>query len=220
MKYSKLIIILLISLVFSEVFANEAFITVDRRVNFRSSAAFGTRVRNVIRTLNPADNEVFRVIENYPNYYHVETTTGETGFIHKGARRNFTSPFIPSANEANNPTFPGATPDGSYAVRDRGLLMPMCGCTHERCRMTSPFGMRRHPVTRRRRMHNGVDIGAPFGQIVRAAADGIVGNGSRRSSRGWGNRVVLIHRSGLQNNAGTVISRAGYETQYNHLQRI
>ena len=40
--------------------------------------------------------------------------------------------------------------------------------------ITSGFGMRTHPITRKQQMHNGVDIAAPAGTPVYSPADGQV----------------------------------------------
>lgn len=58
-------------------------------------------------------------------------------------------------------------------------------------RVTSPFGMRYHPILHRRRMHTGVDIGASYGSSIRAAADGDVIMASYM--RGYGNTVIVDH---------------------------
>ena len=44
----------------------------------------------------------------------------------------------------------------------------------DRVHITSPFGMRRHPVTGRRAFHNGVDYGGPVGDPIYAVAPGKV----------------------------------------------
>lgn len=41
-------------------------------------------------------------------------------------------------------------------------------------RITSPFGKRYHPIHRQTRFHEGVDVKAPLGMIVKATAAGIV----------------------------------------------
>jgi murein DD-endopeptidase MepM/ murein hydrolase activator NlpD len=61
--------------------------------------------------------------------------------------------------------------------------------------VTSSFGMRLHPILRRRRMHNGVDFGARYGETIRAAAGGEVVMASYM--RGYGNTVVLDHGGGV-----------------------
>jgi murein DD-endopeptidase MepM/ murein hydrolase activator NlpD len=76
-------------------------------------------------------------------------------------------------------------------------------------RYTSGFGMRTHPVTGRKAMHEGVDIagakpGARGVNVVAAAGGTVVKAGTRQ---GWGNSVTIEHPS-------------GHRTQYNHLDRI
>ncbi len=61
--------------------------------------------------------------------------------------------------------------------------------------ITSPFGMRYHPILHRRRMHTGVDFGAPYGSTIRAAARGEVIMASYM--RGYGNTVILDHGGGV-----------------------
>ena len=68
--------------------------------------------------------------------------------------------------------------------------------------ITSPFGMRVHPLTGKRKLHDGADFGVPCGTPVHAAGSGTVV--ARGFSRAYGNRVVVRHADGL-------------ETSYNHL---
>jgi murein DD-endopeptidase MepM/ murein hydrolase activator NlpD len=56
------------------------------------------------------------------------------------------------------------------------------------------FGMTRR--VRTNLPHNGVDIGAPAGAVVRAAADGLVVY-SDNGLRGYGNCVMILHPGGL-----------------------
>lgn len=62
-------------------------------------------------------------------------------------------------------------------------------------RITSPFGMRRHPILGTTRMHDGVDIGARFGTPVHAAATGEVLRAGWVGGYGW--TVILAHGSGV-----------------------
>jgi murein DD-endopeptidase MepM/ murein hydrolase activator NlpD len=68
--------------------------------------------------------------------------------------------------------------------------------------LESPFGYRRHPMGGGYRMHNGVDLSAPYGTPVRAASDGEVVEVGYDGSLG---RHIFIRHGG------------GWETRYCHL---
>jgi murein DD-endopeptidase MepM/ murein hydrolase activator NlpD len=90
-------------------------------------------------------------------------------------------------------------PDGSN-LRKAFLRSPL-----EYTRISSGFGMRRHPFLRSWRAHRGVDYAAPLGTRVRAAGDGVVEFAGREG--GYGNAVILRHRGQVS-------------TLYGHLSRI
>ena len=60
--------------------------------------------------------------------------------------------------------------------------------------VSSPFGVRRHPVSNTNRMHNGIDIVAPHGANVIASDGGVVLTSRRNSS--FGNYIVISHGNG------------------------
>ncbi len=70
-----------------------------------------------------------------------------------------------------------------------GLLAPVPG------RMTSRYGMRRHPILGYKRMHAGIDFKAGYGQPIYAVTDGTVQFAGRNG--GHGNFVKLAHGGGL-----------------------
>ena len=89
--------------------------------------------------------------------------------------------------------------DGQSAVRTL-MRTPIAGA-----RMSSKYGMRRHPVTGYNAMHRGVDFAAPKGTPIIAAGSGVV------QKSGWfGNygRYVRIRHTGR------------YATAYAHMTRI
>jgi murein DD-endopeptidase MepM/ murein hydrolase activator NlpD len=90
-------------------------------------------------------------------------------------------------------------PDGSN-LRKAFLRSPL-----EYTRISSGFGMRRHPFLRSWRAHTGIDYAAPTGTRVRAAGDGVVEFAGRKG--GYGNAVILRHRG-------------EYSTLYGHLSRF
>ncbi len=74
--------------------------------------------------------------------------------------------------------------------------------------VTSPYGMRLHPIFKVMKLHDGTDFGAGCGTPVRAAANGKVV--SQSYSTGFGNQVVIAH--------GTV-SGTPLASSYNHMTR-
>lgn len=72
-------------------------------------------------------------------------------------------------------------------------------------KLTSGFGMRRHPLLGYSKMHTGVDFGAPTGTPIRAAGSGTVDLAGRHGA--YGNTVVLKHG-------------AKYKTLYAHMSRL
>ncbi len=72
-------------------------------------------------------------------------------------------------------------------------------------RVTSTFGMRRHPILGYKRMHSGMDFGGGYGAPIYAVTDGVVTIAGRHG--GYGNFVKLNHGNGLG-------------TGYGHMSRI
>jgi len=72
-------------------------------------------------------------------------------------------------------------------------------------RLTSGFGMRRHPLLGYSKMHTGVDFGAPSGTPIRSAGAGVVDLAGRHGA--YGIAVVLKHG-------------AKYKTLYAHMSRL
>lgn len=62
-------------------------------------------------------------------------------------------------------------------------------------KITSPFGMRVHPITGIYKLHTGVDISAPMGADFIAANDGIVVKAEKTGA--YGNMVMIDHGGGI-----------------------
>ncbi|MEA1960901.1 MAG: peptidoglycan DD-metalloendopeptidase family protein [Bacillota bacterium] len=61
--------------------------------------------------------------------------------------------------------------------------------------ITSPFGMRFHPILKRNKLHTGVDIGATYGSNIVAADSGkVVFSGYMN---GYGGTIVIDHGAGM-----------------------
>ena len=122
--------------------------------------------------------------------YYVSYNGRRTGF-HEGFR--YTEPD------------PASAFNGMYTPTGQSMLIANFRWPLDRIHVTSPFGMRIHPISRRRAMHNGTDYrgatGTPIyavaaGRVIKAGWDG-----------GFGNTVEIQH----DNN---------YITQYAHMHSI
>jgi len=71
-------------------------------------------------------------------------------------------------------------------------------------RITSPYGYRIHPILKKRTFHSGVDIAAPMGAKIIAAAKG---------------KVIFTGWSGAYGNT-IVVDHGGITTRYSHLSSI
>jgi murein DD-endopeptidase MepM/ murein hydrolase activator NlpD len=87
--------------------------------------------------------------------------------------------------------------EAGASVRKALLRTPIDGA-----RLSSTFGMRRHPILAFSRMHQGVDFAAPAGTPIKAAGDGVIEIAAPNS--GYGNYVMVRHNS-------------EYKTVYAHL---
>ncbi|MGD0308295.1 MAG: peptidoglycan DD-metalloendopeptidase family protein [Acidobacteriota bacterium] len=80
--------------------------------------------------------------------------------------------------------------------------------------LSSGFGIRRDPITHEMQFHHGVDIAAPQGTRIHAAAAGsVVFSGYQN---GYGNTVVVQHQDGFETryaHMGTLLVNAGDSIQ-------
>ena len=71
------------------------------------------------------------------------------------------------------------------------FIWPIPGYTN----ITSPFGMRKHPITGVYKLHTGTDVGAPLGADFVAMADGVVITACMNTA--YGNMVMISHGNGI-----------------------
>ena len=123
-------------------------------------------------------------------------------------------PFNPITMTSKTPEFDAlaARADGLLEGLDRINLyriavqrVPIAMPLHSSYRLTSPFGYRRHPVSGRSDMHEGVDMAGRYGTPIHATADGTVIHAGWQS--GYGRLVKIRHAN-------------GFETRYGHLSQI
>ena len=102
------------------------------------------------------------------------------------------------------------TPDGRIDYYDRNgknakkflMRKPVRG---SRVRLSSGFGLRMHPILKRRKMHNGTDWAATRGTPILAAGNGIIEKAEM--TKYSGNYVKIRHAN-------------GYKTSYSHMHKF
>lgn len=77
--------------------------------------------------------------------------------------------------------------------------------TPVKARISSKFGMRKHPILGYSKMHTGIDFAAPRGTPIYAAGDGKINYAGRKG--GYGNYIKIKHNN-------------GYETAYAHMSKF
>ena len=94
---------------------------------------------------------------------------------------------------------------GHYDVNGKSIKKALMKTPINGARLSSPFGMRKHPIDGYNKMHRGTDFAAPLGTPIMASGDGIV------KKAGWcgggGNCVKIKHNS-------------TYQTVYAHMSKF
>lgn len=158
--------------------------------------AIATRV-SIGRDVTAADR--FDVIVARERAATGETRIGELLFagLDQGRRKVEVVRFAPDAATADpdSESSRGGWFDANGQTERRAVSgMPVIG------RITSSFGLRRHPLLGFTRMHKGLDIGAPYGSPIHAMTDGVVAFAGRTG--GYGNFVKLVHGGGMASGYG------------------
>ena len=95
--------------------------------------------------------------------------------------------------------------EGHYDISGKSVQKALMKTPINGARLSSPFGMRKHPIDGFNKMHRGTDFAAPMGTPIMASGNGIV------KKAGWcgggGNCVVIKHNS-------------TYQTVYAHMSKF
>ena len=95
--------------------------------------------------------------------------------------------------------------EGHYDKNGKSVKKALMKTPINGARLSSPFGMRKHPIDGYNKMHKGTDFAAPMGTPIMASGDGII------KKAGWcgggGNCVKIKHNS-------------TYQTVYAHMSKF
>ena len=85
---------------------------------------------------------------------------------------------------------------GHYDKNGKSVKKALMKTPINGARLSSPFGMRKHPIDGFNKMHKGTDFAAPMGTPIMASGDGVI------KKAGWcgggGNCIVIKHNSTYQ----------------------
>ncbi len=92
--------------------------------------------------------------------------------------------------------FDGKGSEGHYDKSGKSVKKALMKTPINGARLSSPFGMRKHPIDGFNKMHRGTDFAAPMGTPIMASGDGVI------KKAGWcgggGNCIVIKHNSTYQ----------------------
>ncbi len=95
--------------------------------------------------------------------------------------------------------------EGHYDKSGRSVKKALMKTPINGARLSSPFGMRKHPIDGFNKMHRGTDFAAPMGTPIMASGDGVI------TKAGWcgggGNCIKIKHNS-------------TYQTVYAHMSKF
>ena len=95
--------------------------------------------------------------------------------------------------------------EGHYDKNGKSIKKALMKTPINGARLSSPFGMRKHPIDGFNKMHRGTDFAAPMGTPIMASGDGVI------KKAGWcgggGNCIVIRHNS-------------TYQTVYAHMSKF
>ena len=117
---------------------------------------------------------------------------------------------MPDLKHKDYPFDPGTLLFLPGAWKPTGLPFPFAGGPP--LRITSRFGMRKHPILGRTRKHDGFDIAKPYGTPVVASREGVVVSAGWMG--GYGNMIEIRHA--IKTKIGSRI----FYTRYGHLSKI
>ncbi len=102
-------------------------------------------------------------------------------------------------NKREIPVYRYSDKDGNvdyYRENGANLKRVLMQTPIDGARMSSGYGMRRHPVLGYNKMHKGVDFAAPRGTPIYAAGNGTIEKAGRQG--GYGNYIRIRHSNGLK----------------------
>ena len=156
------------------------------------------KIENTSNSLNKTKKELSVILERQTRSSNILKTTKafRENYIEKLSEKERETQekleeYSRNLTEVNNQILQLVTNGIDTKYIGGELAWPVPGYT----KISSPYGMRVHPITHIYKLHTGVDISAPMGANFVAANDGIVIKAEYNMA--YGNMVVIDHGGGI-----------------------
>ena len=128
----------------------------------------------------------------------------DNNFVQDTGKIIYASMFV-NGNEINLYNFNDEKEIGFYDIKGKSIVKSLMKTPINGARLSSSFGMRKHPILGFNKMHRGTDFAAPTGTPIMASGSGTVTRA--RWCGGGGNCVKIKHNS-------------TYQTVYAHMSKF
>jgi len=140
--------------------------------------------------------------DKFEVYY--EQYTDENNIVRNTGKIIYASMFV-NNKELSLYNFKFNNKDGYYDVDGKSVIKTLMKTPINGARLSSSFGLRKHPILGYNKLHQGTDFAAPRGTPIMASGSGIVQRAQKY--KGYGNFVAIRHNS-------TYVTAYGHMSKY------
>jgi murein DD-endopeptidase MepM/ murein hydrolase activator NlpD len=135
---------------------------------------------------------------------HYERFVDENGIVKNTGKIIYASMFV-NNKELSLYNFKFKNKEGYYDVDGKSVIKTLMKTPINGARLSSSFGMRKHPILGFNKLHQGTDFAAPRGTPIMASGSGVITRAQKY--KGYGNYVSIRHNS-------------TYVTAYGHMSKF
>jgi len=135
---------------------------------------------------------------------HYERFVDENGIVKNTGKIIYASMFV-NNRELSLYNFKFKNKEGYYDVDGKSVIKTLMKTPINGARLSSSFGMRKHPILGFNKLHQGTDFAAPRGTPIMASGSGVITRAQKY--KGYGNYVSIRHNS-------------TYVTAYGHMSKF
>ena len=135
---------------------------------------------------------------------HYERFVDENGIVKNTGKIIYASMFV-NNRELSLYNFKFKNKEGYYDVDGKSVIKTLMKTPINGARLSSSFGMRKHPILGFNKLHQGTDFAAPRGTPIMASGSGVITRAQK--DKGYGNYVSIRHNS-------------TYVTAYGHMSKF